>query len=215
MEPKVEPKVVCEPKVGIEPPYQGGGPGRPRAGDRVATRSDLVREPLRPNSTTSRGPAANTSGVANGADLWQPTGTNAQPSGTSSTPNPRVADLSRPADEEPPERPQSHLCRVYRSSRCNQQIPPVDPGTVLAFDNAVEKLRVTLADQRALDTKAATMIALLGGAVAAYVIVATTVLERVVGGLLLFAAVVTALLAYRITAFGDAPRPDAFAEYRG
>ncbi len=96
-----------------------------------------------------------------------------------------------------------------------EEIPPVDPGTVLAFDNAVEKLRVTLADQRALDTKAATMIALLGGAVAAYAVVATTTLERVVGGLLLFAAVVTALLAYRITAFGDAPRPDAFAEYRG
>lgn len=96
-----------------------------------------------------------------------------------------------------------------------EEIPPVDPGTVLAFDNAVEKLRVTLADQRALDTKAATMIALLGGAVAAYAVVATTTLERAVGGLLLLAAVVTALLAYRITAFGDAPRPDAFAEYRG
>ena len=102
-------------------------------------------------------------------------------------------------------RPIHGACTLPLAMDPKEEIPPVDPGTVLAFDNAVEKLRVTLADQRALDTKAATMIALLGGAVAAYAVVVTTTLECVVGGLLLFAAVVTALLAYRITAFGDAP----------
>lgn len=93
--------------------------------------------------------------------------------------------------------------------------PPVDPGTELAYDHAIATQRVNLDDLRALDGKVATMIALLGGAVAAYVVGARTDPERWVGGIFLAAAVATALLAYRIKDYQDAPRPDTFAEYTG
>lgn len=91
----------------------------------------------------------------------------------------------------------------------------VDPGIPLIWDNATAKLDESVQDLRGLDTKAATMVVLLGGAVAAYGVVVRPFTSRIIVGGLLGIATLATLLAFWIRASQSAPTPDVFASYAG
>lgn len=89
------------------------------------------------------------------------------------------------------------------------------PGIDLAWDVARQKLTTQRDQFKALDTKAEALIVLLSAGLGAYVAVAKTVYERVVGGAGLISAIALVIVAYTLVRFADAPSASVFADYSG